>query len=49
MSNLINGKIPNQAIQTFKKSLKDLFWKFNSWSISIWFSSKWWFYALTAM
>nr|WP_320419977.1 hypothetical protein [Staphylococcus aureus] len=18
-------------------------WKFNSWSISIWFSSKWWF------
>ncbi len=42
MSNLINGKIPNQAIQTLK-IVKDLFEKFNSWSISIWFSSKWWF------
>lgn len=41
MSNLINGKIPNQAIQTLK-IVKDLFGS-SIWSISIWFSSKWWF------
>ncbi|MDU9815074.1 hypothetical protein UM776_14365 [Staphylococcus aureus] len=25
------------------KNRKRFIWKFNSWSISIWFSSKWWF------
>ncbi|EHT59467.1 streptomycin 3''-adenylyltransferase domain protein [Staphylococcus aureus subsp. aureus CIG1176] len=42
MSNLINGKIPNQAIQTLK-IVKDLFGSSIVGVYLFGFSSKWWF------